>query len=134
MLTASSCSPRAKPVPQLALRPSDTPAPTATLAVADASILASQVDGAVLVVGVGETRREMLTQAILRLKSVGVQPMGVVLNKLTQRKSGYYYYYYYRYASRYGDGTETEMSSSSGNNILPNVPARRKKSSSSRKR
>lgn len=76
------------------------------LAVADASILASRVDGTVLVVGVGEARGEMLVQAVERLESVGVHPLGVVLNKLTERKSGYYYYYYYQYASRYEtDGT-----------------------------
>lgn len=73
------------------------------LAVADASILADQVDGSVMVVGVGETRREMLVQAVQRLKNIGVQPVGVVLNKLTERKSGYYYYSYYYYASRYDD-------------------------------
>ena len=71
------------------------------LAVADASILASRTDGTVLVVGVGEARGEMLVQAVERLESVGVHPLGVVLNKLTERKSGYYYYYYYQYASRY---------------------------------
>ena len=78
------------------------------LAVADASILASRVDGTVLVVGVGEARGEMLVQAVERLESVGVHPLGVVLNKLTERKSGYYYYYYYQYASRYeADGSDS---------------------------
>jgi non-specific protein-tyrosine kinase len=71
------------------------------LAVADASILAGRVDGTLLVVGVGEVRGEMLVQAVERLESVGVHPLGAVLNKLTERKSGYYYYYYYQYASRY---------------------------------
>lgn len=79
----------------------DTPP---VLAVADASILARQVDGTLLVIGVGETRGETLAQAMQRLKSVGVQPLGAVLNKLTERKSGYYYDYYYHYASRYGEG------------------------------
>ena len=91
----------------------DTPP---VLAVADASILANQVDGTLLVVGVGETRREMLEQAMQRLKSVGVLPLGAVLNKLTERKSGYYYYYYYQYASRYGDteGNGTNPKSGTG--------------------
>ncbi len=78
----------------------DTPP---VLAVADTSILARQVDGALLVVASGETRRGMVTQAMQSLSSVGVSPLGAVLNKLTQRKSGYYYYYYYHYTSRYGE-------------------------------
>ena len=77
----------------------DTPP---VLAVADTSILASQVDGTLLVVWAGKTRGELLTQAVERLQSLGIQPLGVVLNKLTQRKSGYYYSNYYYYASREG--------------------------------
>ncbi len=77
----------------------DTPP---VLAVADTSILASQVDGALLVVWAGKTRGELLAQAVERLQSVGVQPLGVVLNKLAQRKGGYYYSNYYYYASREG--------------------------------
>lgn len=72
------------------------------LAVADTSILASQVDGTLLVVWAGKTRGELLAQAFERLQSIGVTPLGVVLNKLAHRRSGYYYNSYY-YASRYGD-------------------------------
>ncbi len=77
----------------------DTPP---VLAVADTAILASQVDGTLLVVWAGRTRGEMLAQAVERLQSLGIQPLGVVLNKLTQRKGGYYYSNYYYYASREG--------------------------------
>jgi capsular exopolysaccharide synthesis family protein len=77
----------------------DTPP---VLAVADTSILASQVDGTLLVVWAGKTRGELLAQAVERLQSLGIQPLGVVLNKLTQRKGGYYYSNYYYYASREG--------------------------------
>ncbi len=77
----------------------DTPP---VLAVADTSILASQVDGTLLVVWAGRTRGELLAQAADRLQSLGIQPLGVVLNKLTQRRSGYYYSNYYYYASREG--------------------------------
>lgn len=86
----------------------DTPP---VLAVTDAPILAGQVDGTVLVVGAGETRREMLTQTLQRLKTVGIQPLGAVLNKMTERKSGYYYYSYYHYASRYGDADNNDGNS-----------------------
>lgn len=76
----------------------DTPP---VLAVADTSILASQVDGTLLVVWTGKTRADLLVQASERLQSVGGMQLGVVLNKLAQRKSGYYYNTYYYYASRY---------------------------------
>lgn len=102
----------------------DTPP---VLAVADAPILAGQVDGTVLVIDTGETRREMLTQTLQRLKSVGVLPLGAVLNKLTERKSGYYYYSYYHYASRYGDETETNTDRSSRRNNRRRISIRRKK-------
>jgi capsular exopolysaccharide synthesis family protein len=85
----------------------DTPP---VLAVADTSILASQVDGTLLVVWAGKTRGELLMQAVERLQSLSIQPLGVVLNKLTQRKGGYYYSNYYYYASREGseeDGPRT---------------------------
>lgn len=85
----------------------DTPP---VLAVADTSILASQVDGTLLVVWAGRTRGELLVQAVERLQSLGIQPLGVVLNKLAQRRSGYYYSNYYYYTSREGD----EGSSGSG--------------------
>lgn len=76
----------------------DTPP---VLAVADTSILASQVDGTLLVLWTGRTRADLLVQASERLQSVGGMQLGVVLNKLAQRKSGYYYNTYYYYASRY---------------------------------
>jgi non-specific protein-tyrosine kinase len=81
----------------------DTPP---VLAVADTSILASQVDGTLLVVWAGKTRGEMLAQATERLLSLGVTPLGVVLNKLTQRRGSYYYNTYYYYASRDGEDGE----------------------------
>ncbi len=78
----------------------DTPP---VLAVADTSILASQVDGTLMVVWAGRTRGEMLAQATERLLSLGVTPLGVVLNKISQRKGSYYYNTYYYYASREGE-------------------------------
>jgi len=64
------------------------------------------VDGTLLVVWAGRTRGEMLAQATERLLSLGVTPLGVVLNKISQRKGSYYYNTYYYYASR--DGEEGE--------------------------
>ncbi len=72
------------------------------LAVADTSILAPQMDGTLMIVWAGKTSGNLLAQAVERLESVGVKPLGMVLNKLTQRKSGHYYgSYYYYYSNRY---------------------------------
>jgi capsular exopolysaccharide synthesis family protein len=65
------------------------------LAVADASILGSQCDGALLVVDAGKTRSEVAKRAKETLDKIGVKLFGVVLNKLSNRHGGGYYYYYY---------------------------------------
>lgn len=67
------------------------------LAVADASILATQVDSTMLVLESGRTRSKICQRGQAVLAQVGIKPIGVVLNKYEpqQDKSGYYYYYYY---------------------------------------
>lgn len=70
------------------------------LAVTDAAVLSTRVDGVLLVVNSGETRRPAAVQAFERLASVGSQVLGVALNRLAPSGDGYYYYYY----SYYGDG------------------------------
>jgi polysaccharide biosynthesis transport protein len=73
----------------------DTPP---ALTVADASILAGQVAGSILVAGVGETRRDALVQAVETLHKAGATVYGVVMNRVKTGRSGYgYYNYYYRY-------------------------------------
>jgi len=72
------------------------------LPVTDAVVLAQAVDGVLLVMDVGETRREMARQAVESLRQVGGNPIGVVLNRVPSRGGGYYYYYHhYDY---YSDG------------------------------
>jgi capsular exopolysaccharide synthesis family protein len=68
------------------------------LPVTDAAVLARNVDGVLLVVDVGETRREVARRAVESLRQVGANLIGVVLNRVPSRRSGYYYYYqeYYR--------------------------------------
>ena len=67
------------------------------MAVADASILGSQVSGTVLVVDSGRTRTDVARRTGEMLRQTGTKMLGVVLNKQTSRRgsSGYYYYYYY---------------------------------------
>ena len=73
------------------------------LAVADASILAAKVDGAILVVDAGHTRAQSLKRAHEALSRSKTPVLGAVLNKLTQRSGSYYSYGYYYTASP--DGT-----------------------------
>jgi capsular exopolysaccharide synthesis family protein len=76
-------------------------------AITDAAVLAKQVDGALLVVEAGRTRRGMLKQAYENLERVGVNVLGVVLNKVVVSRGNYYYYYYRRDSEYYlDDGQE----------------------------
>jgi non-specific protein-tyrosine kinase len=73
----------------------DTPP---VLAVTDASVLAPKVDGVLLVVRPGITKKEAAKQAIAELRHVGANVLGVVLNGVDIRHSRYYRYsknYYY---------------------------------------
>ncbi|PKO20756.1 MAG: capsular biosynthesis protein, partial [Chloroflexi bacterium HGW-Chloroflexi-1] len=55
----------------------------AVLAVTDAVVLAHMVDGVLLVVESGKTRRGMALEAIARLRQVRSNLIGVVLNRVT---------------------------------------------------
>ncbi len=69
------------------------------ISVADASILATQVDGVVIVVKAGRTSRVILRRAKKKLEDVRGRIFGVILNAVDVRKSSYYYspVYYYSY-------------------------------------
>jgi capsular exopolysaccharide synthesis family protein len=64
------------------------------LPVADATILASMVDGVLLVVRANRTSRKELRDAVENLHKVGGRLLGVVLNGVPGHGSGYYYEYY----------------------------------------
>ncbi|MBI4214154.1 MAG: CpsD/CapB family tyrosine-protein kinase [Chloroflexi bacterium] len=61
-------------------------------AVADASILASRVDGVVLVIDATRTRREQAQRAKEQLERVKARLLGVVVNRAQLDSSGYRYY------------------------------------------
>lgn len=71
------------------------------IAVTDALVLATQVDGVVLVLDFGEVHREAAKQTKQLLEKVKAKILGAVLNKIDMQKEGYYYPYYYYYY--YGD-------------------------------
>lgn len=65
------------------------------LAVSDAAVLSTLVDGVILVMDSGKTRIQAAVQAAERIASVGGVILGVVLNRVKARSGGHYYYYYY---------------------------------------
>lgn len=84
----------------------DTPP---VLAVTDAVVLATRVDGVLLVSDARHTRRATVRRAAERLRQVGAPLLGVVLNRVSSSGDGYYAYQYY-----YGhDGDKPHASSRS---------------------
>ena len=65
------------------------------VAVADAAILSSQVDGVILVVKAGNTRIDMIKQGKELLENGNARVIGVVLNGMPISKDDYAYYYNY---------------------------------------
>lgn len=63
------------------------------LAVTDASLLAAQLDGVLLVLNATSTRIDMAQEAKEQLLKVNARIIGVVLNRVKIRKKDYYYYY-----------------------------------------
>jgi len=76
--------------------------------VTDALVLASMMDGVVLVINAGHTTWQLAYQSKRRIQDVGGRIFGVVLNSvdLEDRHYGRYYRYYY-YKSRYTEEDET---------------------------
>lgn len=65
------------------------------LAVADASILSSQVDGVIMVIRSGNTRNDVALEAKEQLQKANAHIIGVVLNQVNMEGQEYKYYYYY---------------------------------------
>ena len=63
------------------------------LAVADAGVLASLVDGVVLVISADQTPRRAVSSARRVLELAGARVLGVVLNKVNSSQGEYYGYY-----------------------------------------
>ena len=79
------------------------------LAVTDAAVLSTRVDGTMLVVRMGSTAREAVRRALHALRAVHGRILGVVLNDVDFRAGSYYggygyYYSYYYYGESNGNG------------------------------
>jgi len=64
-----------------------------TMAVSDAAVLATKVDGVLLVVSAGQTRRDSVQAAKAKLEKVNAHVLGVVLNNVPLDASLERYYY-----------------------------------------
>lgn len=69
------------------------------VAVTDAAVLSTQIDGTILIISSGETTRNAVNRAKSLLNNVQALILGAVLNnvKIEGRYGSYYYYYYYHY-------------------------------------
>ncbi len=88
----------------------DTPP---VLTVADASIIGPQVNGALLVINTGHTRRDTFTNAAERLTRTGTHIFGAILNRVKLDRSGYGYYYYYYSSYEYNAKSKKRRSKKS---------------------
>ena len=90
------------------------------LAAADAQILASEVDGVVLVVETGETRKVAARQTLSLLRHARANILGVAYNKLTTRSGDGYYY---QYAAALTDGSANGKNGNGKNGSRKTLPA-----------
>jgi capsular exopolysaccharide synthesis family protein len=75
------------------------------LAVSDAVLLSSMVDGVILVVDSQKTPKQLAREARSRLSNPHTKILGVLLNRVHARNGDYYYYYdYYSYDQQKKDG------------------------------
>ena len=72
------------------------------LAVTDAAVLSTMVDGTILVVRMGATARQAVRRALGQLHAVHARVLGAVMNDVDLRKSSYYGGYGYAYYAYYG--------------------------------
>lgn len=78
------------------------------ISVADSAIIASRVDGTMLVSRSGFVPRHLCLQAKNALESVHAKVIGCVLNGVQTQHQPYYYYDYYRRYGRYQEGEDEE--------------------------
>jgi non-specific protein-tyrosine kinase len=78
------------------------------LVASDSSVLAARVDGVVLIAWVNRTRQDTAREVIKRLKDVGANILGGVLNGVPEVK-GHYGYHNYSY-NKSGSGGKTDKS------------------------
>ena len=96
------------------------------MGVSDASVLASEVDMAVLVVQYRKYPQQMTLRAKQMIEKVGGNLLGVVLNNINISQDSYYYYYagyYYDYYSKSEDSKVPEDKKPAANGADVRKPA-----------
>jgi non-specific protein-tyrosine kinase len=88
------------------------------LPVADSVVLGQQVDGVLLVVDVGRTRRSAAEQAVEGLRQAGANVVGAVLNNVTSGSGSYTYYGYGNDYGGYYGGNGDRHSEGNGKSLL----------------
>ena len=86
------------------------------LAVTDAAVLSTMVDGTILVVRMGSTAREAARRAVTQLRAVHARLLGAVLNDVSAKGASYYGGYGYYYYSYYG--TDGSARNGNGNGVI----------------
>ncbi len=76
--------------------------------ISDASIVAKEVDGALLVVQYRKYPIDMIRKAKLMLDSQDVKITGIVLNNINVMRDDYYYYYHSYYSDYYSSDNPTD--------------------------
>lgn len=69
--------------------------------VVDAAIIAPHCDGITILLEAGSVKYRLAQDVVSKMRNTGVPILGVVLNKVNRKTSGYYYKYYGKYYGRY---------------------------------
>lgn len=97
--------------------------------VTDATVLASKVDGVLLVIRPGQTREDIARAMVDQLNRVGARVLGVAMNRMPRKSSGYYGYMYY--SPYFSENTYPQPETGSGGtfgerraspNLIPKTP------------
>ncbi len=78
------------------------------IAVSDAAIIASMIDGVIIVVKIRQISRDILKRAVAQLTKSNAMLLGAVVNNLDLKGGGRYGSYYYYYHEKYKYYGETE--------------------------
>jgi capsular exopolysaccharide synthesis family protein len=92
--------------------------------VTDPTILASRMDGVLLVLNPGKTRKPQMAHVLELLGRARARVVGVVLNRVEVTKGGYYYNYYGGYyAETANEGSRQRRNGGNGKGRTAKLPA-----------
>lgn len=80
----------------------------------DAAVISSQVEGVLLVIQKGQTKREAVKAALSQLEKANAHVLGAVLNGASHSSSNTYYYYHYGERRRSHSGHASQQSAERG--------------------